>query len=726
MLTRIFPAGVLSLAVVVLSACNHPGPGTTEATSSTATTSPAAIATEIEPTVVAEQVPDTSNPVETPAAPVVKEIPLIPRKQFFGNPEKARARISPDGSKLAFLAPVDGVLNVWVAPADDLSSAKQVTDDKKRGIRSFSWAYTSKHLLYSKDEAGDENWHIYAANLETDEIKDLTPLPKVSARMSGVSDKFPEEVLIGINDRGEGQLHDVYRVNIVTGERELVQLNPGFAGFVTDDDYRVRFAVTFTPQAGQLYLMPNPTATDPKEKWVKFMEFSASDAMTSSLSGFDKTGTKVYLLDSRERNTGALKLLDLKTNKAELIAEHDKADISGAISHPTKKHVQAVSFTYARREWKILDDSIKPDLDYLATVADGEIQLTSRTLDDKTWTVAYVMDDGPVQFYLYDRENKKATFLFTSQPELAKLPLVKMHSLTIKARDGLELVSYLSLPKDSNLDGAARPKKPLPMVLHVHGGPWARDGWGYNPTHQLLANRGYAVLSVNYRGSTGFGKEFINSANKQWAASMHDDLLDAVKWAVDEGIAQEDKIAIMGGSYGGYAALVGLTFTPDVFACGIDIVGPSSLITLMENPPPYWMPFMPVMKLRVGDWSTPEGRKFLDSRSPLNFVDKIKRPLLIGQGAEDPRVKKAEADQIVAEMNKQKIPVTYMLYPEEGHGFAKPENRFSFNAVTEAFLAEHLGGRYEPIGEAFEGALFEVPSGGEQVPGLAEALKEGE
>ncbi len=724
MLTRIFPVGVLSLAVVVLSACNHPGPGTTGATSSSATTSPAATATEIEPTVVVAQVPDASNPVETPAAPAIKEIPLIPRKQFFGNPEKARARISPDGSKLAFLAPVDGVLNVWVAPADDLSSAKQVTDDKKRGIRSFSWAYTSKHLLYSKDEAGDENWHIYAANLETDEIKDLTPLPKVSARMSGVSDKFPEEVLIGINDRGEGQLHDVYRVNIVTGERELVQLNPGFAGFVTDDDYRVRFAVTFTPQAGQLYLMPNPTATDPKEKWVKFTEFSASDAMTSSLSGFDKTGTKVYLLDSRERNTGALKLLDLKTNKAELIAEHDKADISGAISHPTKKHVQAVSFTYARREWKILDDSIKPDLDYLATVADGEIQLTSRTLDDKTWTVAYVMDDGPVQFYLYDRENKKATFLFTSQPELAKLPLVKMHSLTIKARDGLELVSYLSLPKDSNPDGAARPKKPLPMVLHVHGGPWARDSWGYNPTHQLLANRGYAVLSVNYRGSTGFGKDFINLANKQWAASMHDDLLDAVKWAVDEGIAQEDKIAIMGGSYGGYAALVGLTFTPDVFACGIDIVGPSSLITLLENPPPYWMPFMPVMKLRVGDWSTPEGRKFLDSRSPLNFVDKIKRPLLIGQGAKDPRVKKAEADQIVAEMNQQKIPVTYMLYPEEGHGFAKPENRFSFNAVTEAFLAEHLGGRYEPIGEAFEGALFEVPSGGEQVPGLAEALKE--
>jgi dipeptidyl aminopeptidase/acylaminoacyl peptidase len=337
--------------------------------------------------------------------------------------------------------------------------------------------------------------------------------------------------------------------------------------------------------------------------------------------------------------------------------------------------------------------------------------------------VAYTRDDGPVDFYLYDREAKKARFLFTSQPSLDELPLVKMHALEIEARDGLKLVSYLSLPDWSDPDGDGVPNQPLPMVLSVHGGPWARDDWGYDPEHQLWANRGYAVLSVNYRGSTGFGKEFINAANRQWAAAMHDDLIDAVNWAVEKRIAQKDKIAIMGGSYGGYATLVGLTKTPQVFACGVDLVGPSSLITLMQNPPPYWAPFMPVMKLRVGDWTTEEGRKFLESRSPLFQVEKIERPLLIGQGAQDPRVKKAEADQIVQAMEEKKIPVTYVLFPQEGHGFAKPENRFAFYAIAEAFLAENLGGRREDYGDAFEGANFEVPAGAEEAPGLAEAIK---
>jgi dipeptidyl aminopeptidase/acylaminoacyl peptidase len=262
------------------------------------------------------------------------------------------------------------------------------------------------------------------------------------------------------------------------------------------------------------------------------------------------------------------------------------------------------------------------------------------------------------------------------------------------------------------------------MILNVHGGPWARDDWGYDPEHQLLANRGYAVLSVNYRGSTGLGKEFLNAARKQWAGKMHEDLIDAVNWAVEQKIAQKDKIAIMGGSYGGYATLVGMTFTPDVFACGVDIVGPSSLITLMENPPEYWYSFMPMMKAHVGDWESAEGRKFLESRSPLFLVDKIKRPLLIGQGANDPRVKQAEADQIVKAMNAKKIPVTYVLVHDEGHGFARPENRFAFYAITEAFLSKNLGGRYEPIGDAFQGADFSVPSGKEEVPGLAAGLKD--
>lgn len=648
-----------------------------------------------------------------------EEVPLIPREKFFGNPEKARARISPDGKLLAYLAPVDGVLNVWVGPADDPSKAKPVTHDTHRGLRNYSWAYTSQHLLYTQDKNGDEDNHVYSINLKTGEIKDLTPIEKISATIEGVSDKFPEEVLIGINDRDERHFHDIYRVNIITGEKKLLQKNPGYAGFVTDDDFQVRFAVNITPDAGQTYLQ----AVDNNE-WKEYMAIDALDAMTTSLAGFDKTGQKLYILDSRNRNTAALKWIDLKTNEEHLVAEDPRADISGAIVHPTEKTIQAVSFTYDKPEWKVLDKSIQPDLDYLKTVRDGEIQITSRTLDDNRWTVAYLTDDGPVYFYLYDRQpERKATFLFTSTPELEKLPLVKMHPQIIKSRDGLNLVSYLTLPKGSDPQGVGRPTKPLPMILNVHGGPWARDDWGYDPEHQLLANRGYAVLSVNYRGSTGFGKEFINAGNKEWAAKMHNDLIDAVNWAVENKIADKDRIAIMGGSYGGYATLVGLTYTPDVFAAGVDIVGPSSLITLMENPPPYWYSFMPVMKLRVGDFQTEEGREFLKSRSPLFKVEKIEKPLLIGQGAHDPRVKQAEADQIVKAMNEKKIPVTYVLFNDEGHGFARPQNRFAFYAITEAFLAEHLGGRYQPIGDAFEGADFVVPSGADETPGLAEALK---
>ena len=668
---------------------------------------------------------ETSDPVTTtdvssadPSA-IYDAVPLIPREQFFGNPEKARARISPDGRRLAFLAPVDGVINVWVAPADDLDAAKAVTADTSRGVWDFQWAYTNRHLLYSKDNDGDEQNHIYAIDLESGEIRDLTPLENISAQFEGISDRHPNEILVGINDRAPHQFHDIYKVNLLTGERELVQQNPGFAGFMTDDDYNIRFAIKFTPQASQLYLVP-----DEEEGWKEFLEIEPADAQTTAIIGFNKTGEKVYLLDSRDRNTAALKLLDLATGEEELIAENDRADISEAIVHPTEKTIQAVGFTYARREWQILDDAIAGDLAFLADVADGEFQVTSQTLDNTKWTVAYIVDDGPIEFYLYHRgETPRAEFLFTSQPSLAELPLAKMNAEIITSRDGLALISYLTLPLGTDDDGDFRPTTPLPMVLDVHGGPWARDSWGYNTSHQLWANRGYAVLSVNFRGSTGLGKDFLNAANGQWGGKMHDDLIDAVDWAVAMGIADRDRIAIMGGSYGGYATLVGLTQTPEVFACGIDVVGPSSLITLMENVPPYWIPLMPIMKVRIGDPETEEGRAFLLDRSPLTHVDQIVRPLLIVQGAHDPRVKQQEADQIVAAMNERQIPVTYLLFHDEGHGLQRPENRFAENAIAEAFLAEHLGGRSEPVGSAFEGADFTVPSGADQVPGLSAALK---
>jgi dipeptidyl aminopeptidase/acylaminoacyl peptidase len=371
----------------------------------------------------------------------------------------------------------------------------------------------------------------------------------------------------------------------------------------------------------------------------------------------------------------------------------------------------------------VLDPAIEEDLRYLQTVADGDLEVLSRTLDDKAWAVAYVMDNGPVRYYLYDRANKTAKFLFTNRRSLEGLPLARMHPTVIKSRDGLNLVSYLTLPIDADPQDSGRPAQALPTVLLVHGGPWGRDSWTYSPEHQLLANRGYAVLSINYRGSTGFGKKFANAGNKEWAAKMHDDLIDAVDWAIQERIAEPNHIAIMGGSYGGYATLVGLTFTPEKFACGVDIVGPSNLLTLLSTIPAYWAPALQMFKDRVGDPTTAEGKKLLNERSPLNLVERIQRPLLIGQGANDPRVKQSEADQIVRAMEKKHIPVTYLLFPDEGHGFARPENNLAFYAVAEAFLARQLGGRYEPIGNDFAGSTITGPSGAEGVPGLLMALK---
>lgn len=670
---------------------------------------------------------------ETDMTTILADVPLIPRDVLFGNPERAQARLSPDGKWLSFLAPVkepgkgpaEGVMNVWVAPVGSLMSAKPVTDDKIRGIRSHSWAYNSDQILYSQDTGGDENWHVYATNIATRETIDLTPVEGVRGELAGASEKFPNEVLVGLNDRNP-QLHDIYRVDLKTGKRKLIQENPGFAALLADDDYQIRLAFTWTPSGGQAWLTPKGV---PGEKgyadFDPLEEFGPEDSMTSGPAGFDKTGRVLYFEDSRDRNTAALFARNLDTNDTKLLAEDARADVGGVLAHPTEKNIQAVSFTFARRQWQVLDEAVRGDIDFLTQFADGEFEVTSRTLDDTLWTVAYILDAGPVKYYVYDRAaegDARMRYLFSNRDDLDQYPLVKMHSPVIKSRDGLDLVCYLSLPPGTDADADGRPTHPLPMILDVHGGPWARDSWGYDPSHQWLANRGYAVLNVNYRGSTGFGKDFINAANAEWSRKMHDDLLDAVKWAVDEGIAIADKICIMGGSYGGYATLVGLTFTPDVFACGVDIVGPSSLVTLLENIPPYWAPFMPVMKIRVGDVATEEGRAELLKMSPLGFVDQIERPLLIGQGANDPRVKQLEADQIVAAMTAKKIPVTYVLYPDEGHGFARPENRTSFNAVTEAFLAKQLGGRYEEIGDDFTGASIQVPIGAAGVPGLAEKL----
>jgi len=644
-------------------------------------------------------------------------IPLIPREVLFGNPDRASVHLSPDGARIGYLAPVRRVLNVWVGPAEDPTAAEPVTQDTHRGIRIYLWAYTNEHILYLQDKDGDENWRVYSVHLTTGETKDLTPFENVQARVQEVSPEFPQEILIGLNNRVP-QLHDIYRTNISTGAKTLIQENEGFSSFLTDDHYRVRLGERMTPDGGREVLKPSNS-----KDWEPFAKIAMEDALTTWPIGFDKSARILYMVDSRKRNTGALNALDMETGDQTLLAEDPNADASGFIIHPTEKNVQAVAFTYERKHWQVLDKAIADDLAYLGTVADGDVEVVSRSIDDRLWIVAYLMDDGPVRYYCYDHRARRARFLFTNRKDLEDLPLAKMHPVILKAHDGLNLVSYFTLPVGSDSDG--RPEHPLPMVLLVHGGPWGRDAWGYNSYHQWLANRGYAVLSVNFRASAGFGKDFINAGNREWGAKMHTDLIDAVDWAVQAGIADAERIAIMGGSYGGYATLVGMTYTPEKFACGVDIVGPSNLVTLLKTIPPYWEPEIALFTTRVGDHRTEEGRAFLTSRSPLTYTHRIRRPLLIGQGANDPRVKQAESDQIVRAMKDKGIPVTYVLYSDEGHGFARPENRLSFNAIAESFLAKHLGGRYEPIGNALKGSSISVPAGADAIPGLAEALSKG-
>jgi dipeptidyl aminopeptidase/acylaminoacyl peptidase len=633
--------------------------------------------------------------------------PLIPRQLFFGNPDRANVQLSPDGNHLSWLAPLDGVLNVWVAPRGELDAARPITDDTGRGIHHYRWAYTSTDLLYIQDRDGDENYRLYqvdvgAAGDAMPAARDLTPLEGVRAQIQHLSPRFPGQLLVGLNDR-DASLHDLYRLDLRTGRRALVLKNEGFLSFLADDDFQVRAATRQTPEGGMEILVPGRGGT-----WRIWQTIPPEDAMTTSLIGFDGSGTILYYVDSRGRNTAALMAHDVHTDEVTLLAQDPRADAAEVIIHPAVKHVQAVAFVHARKRWQVLDPVIEADLARLREVADGEIEVASRTLDDTAWIVVTVVSDGPLRFYLYDRSTGSVDFLFTDRQALVGQPLQKMHAVTLPARDGQELVAYLTLPPGSDPAGEGVPDAPVPLVLFPHGGPWSRDYWGYNRMHQWLANRGYAVLSVNFRASTGLGKAFVNAGDRQWAGTVIEDQQDAVRWAIEQGIADPAKVAVMGGSFGGYSALAGLTFSPDLFACGVDLFGPANLITLLESVPAYWKPMFEMLATRVGDPRTGEGRALLTAHSPLTHVERIRRPLLIGQGTNDARVKQAESDQIADAMQAKGIPVTYILYPDEGHGFARPENNLSFNAIAERFLAQVLGGRCEPVGADFEGASLQV------------------
>lgn len=609
--------------------------------------------------------------------------PLIPRETLFGNPEKASPKISPDGRLLAYIAPDEGVLNLWVRTLGS-EDDRVVTRDRKRGIRSYLWAYDNRHLLYVQDFDGDENWHVWSANLETGIIRDLTPFLGAQARVVEVSPDHPTRLLVALNHR-DPTVHDVYSVDIETGAVELVELNPGdVVDWVADPEMRIR-ACQSAREDGGFTIRVRETVTEP---WRDLATWGPEDE--GHIYGFNREGTALIVGLSTEANTLEGRLLDLASGHSTTFASRDDLDLADLVVHPVERVVQMVGYNRHRMEWTALDPRVAEDLATLQAMEDAEFHLVSRDLDDRLWIVLYVSDREPASYYLYDRQKRERAFLFRARPALSQYTLAEMRPVEIRARDGLNLVSYLTLPPGIEPRG-------LPLVLNVHGGPWARDTWGYDPEAQWLANRGYACLQVNYRGSTGFGKAFLHAADRQWSRKMHDDLIDAVQWAIEQGIADPRRVAIYGGSYGGYAALVGVTFTPEVFACAVDIVGPSSLRTLLASIPPYWEPLRKLFISRVGDPETePE---FLDSCSPLYRADKIVAPLLIAQGANDPRVKQAESEQIVQAMRERGKEVEYVLFEDEGHGFARPENRLRFYGIAEGFLARHLGGRCEPVGE---------------------------
>ena len=610
---------------------------------------------------------------------------LIPRRVLFGNPERVLPRISPDGTRLAWIAPHEGVLNVWVAPVGDdgvdWSAARVVTDDTDRGIRVYAWAHDGRHVLYLQDTDGDENYRLHDVNLSTMQRRDLTPFEGVRTELIAMEKKFPTEILVGLN-RDNPELHDVYRLNLIDGELVKEEQNPGFIDWVADTQLVVRAGIAPQPDGGIVIMVRDGDG----DEWRPLLTVPAEDAMTSGPIAFSEDGRSMLALSSVGADTGGLVRIDVATGGTQLLARNPETDVTGVRLNPDTREPQVVTFEKDRVEYQVLDPEVDADLAAIRALNPGDPVFADADDADETWLVAFDNDTSAASYYSYDRRNRRGSFLLDTRPELAQYELAPMEPFTFTARDGLTIHGYVTFPPGA-------PRTGLPMVLDVHGGPWARDSWGFDPAAQWLANRGYLCLQVNFRGSTGYGKAFVNAGNREWGGKMQDDLTDAVGYVLGQGWADPARVAIFGGSYGGYASLAGAAFTPDLFCCAVDIVGPSNLKTLIETIPPYWAPMIAQFHTRVGD--PDKDAEFLWSRSPLARARDIKIPLLIAQGANDPRVKQAESEQIVAALTEAGIEHEYMLFPDEGHGFAKPENRLRFYAAAERFLARYLGGRAE-------------------------------
>ena len=514
--------------------------------------------------------------------------PLIPREVLFGNPERADPQISPDGTQIGYLAPVDGVLNVWIRTLGKTDD-RAVTADKHRGIRNFLWQYDNKHILYTQDLGGDENWRLYQTDIASKQTKDLTPFEKVRVDIVAYRWNFPDTILVQMNQR-DPRLFDVHRIDLKTGKVELDTENPGdVQNWQADNALRIRAAQVQTDDGGSIIRVRD----DAKSPWRELIKWGPDETF-GGVNGFSPDDKALWVTTSLDVNAARLLEIDIASGKRKVVTEDPQFDVSNTINNPKSNALEAVSYAKQRTEYVFTDPKVKTDFETLQKVRKGDIASVSQSLDDNQWIVGFVSDDAPEYWYLYNRSSRQATLLFSNRPQLEKYTLSVMKPIEFTARDGMKLYGYLTTP-------AGMEPKNLPMVEFVHGGPWGRDEWGFNRYAQWLSNRGYAVLQINFRGSAGYGKQYMNAGDRQWAGTMHTDLLDGKNWVAKQGIVDPAKVCIMGGSYGGYATLAGVTFSPDAFACGVDIVGPSNLNTLLKTIPPYWSTILATFHKRMGD-----------------------------------------------------------------------------------------------------------------------------
>jgi len=623
--------------------------------------------------------------------------PIIDRELIFGNPEIAGAQLSPNGKYVAFLKPWKDTRNVYVKGVDEpFSAARLLTTETKRPIAGFFWTWDSKSVLYVKDHDGDENFNVYgvdpaakpAAGADAPPSRDLTGLKGVRVFIYDLPKADPDVVYIGLNDRDKAW-HDLYKLKISTGEKTMMRKNTErITGWTFDLKGNLRLASRSAENGDTEILRVDP------DKFTQI--YSCNVFENCGPVRFHKDGKHVYFETNKgpETDLVSLTLLDPGTGKTEMVESDPlkQVDFSGArFSEATDDLVLTLYYGERRRRY-YRDKGFEKDLTWLEGKFPGkEVSIASDTRDEQTWLIVANSDTEPGETYLFDRKTRKLALQFKVREKLPREALASMKPVKFKSSDGLEIPAYLTLPKGV-------PAKNLPALMIPHGGPWGRDVWGYNSLAQFFANRGYAVLMPNFRASTGYGKKFLDAGNKQWGRKMQDDVTWGVKYLVAEGIADPKRVGILGGSYGGYATLAGVTFTPDVYAAAVDIVGPSNLITLLESIPPYWEPIRKLFYERMGDPNTAEGKALLTERSPLTYANKITTPLLVVQGANDPRVNKREADQIVIALRDRGYPVEYLLAPDEGHGFARPVNNMALYMSAEKFLANHLGGRYQEGG----------------------------